>query len=231
MQLSKRLEAVANMVSVGNRLVDVGTDHSYIPIYLCESGKIPCAIAMDINKGPLNRAREHIKEHNLQNNIQTRLSDGVTALKGGEADTLIIAGMGGGLVIKILSEGEEIISSIKELILQPQSEIEEVRRFLKDHGYIIIEENIVIDDGKYYPMMKAVKGAADYDNVLFFKYGKLLLESQNEVLKLFLEKELNTYINIEEKLLSNPNENTINRAKEIKYEIQCIREALKYYEQ
>lgn len=231
MQLSKRLEAVANMVSVGNRLVDVGTDHSYIPIYLCESGKIPSAIAMDINKGPLNRAREHIKEHNLENIIQTRLSDGVTALKSGEGDTLIIAGMGGGLVIKILSEGLEVISSIKELILQPQSEIEEVRRFLKERGYMIIEENIVIDDGKYYPMMKAVKGMTDYDDVLFFKYGKLLLEGRNEVLKLFLEKELSTYINIEERLLLNRNENTINRAKEIKFEIQCIKEALKYYEQ
>lgn len=231
MQLSKRLEAVANMVSVGNRLVDVGTDHSYIPIYLCESGKIPSAIAMDINKGPLNRAREHIKEHNLENIIQTRLSDGVTALKSGEGDTLIIAGMGGGLVIKILSEGLEVISSIKELILQPQSEIEEVRCFLKERGYMIIEENIVIDDGKYYPMMKAVKGMTDYDDVLFFKYGKLLLEGRNEVLKLFLEKELSTYINIEERLLLNRNENTINRAKEIKFEIQCIKEALKYYEQ
>ncbi len=94
MQLSNRLLAVAGMVTEGNTVADVGCDHGYIPIYLIQQKKIPCAIAMDIRRGPLSRAEAHIEENGLREYIQTRLSDGVQALKPGEADTLIIAGMG-----------------------------------------------------------------------------------------------------------------------------------------
>jgi tRNA (adenine22-N1)-methyltransferase len=232
MQLSKRLSAVASMVSEGNRLVDVGTDHGYLPIYLIEEDRIPTAIALDINKGPIERAKEHILAHNLEKHIETRLSDGVAALKTDEGDTLVIAGMGGGLVIKIMTEGEAILAHFKEFVLQPQSEIEWVRRFLIEHNYHMIEENMVLDDGKYYPMMKAVKGVGDknYNKTIFYKYGKGLLESKNEMLELFLEKELIMYTNILEKLSVNEKENAQNRINEIKEEIKYIKEALSYYE-
>lgn len=260
MQLSKRLSAVADMVSKGNRLVDVGTDHGYIPIYLVENGQIPSAIALDINRGPIQRAKEHIKEHKLEKYIDARLSDGVTALKLNEGDTLVIAGMGGGLVIKIITEGENVLAYFKEFILQPQSELEQVRKFLFEKGYYIIEENMVLEEGKYYPMMKVVKDSnqcenfenleknernilqptegvsenraieGKYDKTVFYKYGKGLLENKNEILKLFLEKELTTYNNILEKLTANTQENTLMRIKEIKDEINYIKEALLYYE-
>lgn len=232
MQLSKRLTAVANMVTKGNRVVDVGTDHGYLPIYLVESGQIPSAIALDVNKGPINRAKEHIEEHNLTKYIDTRLSDGVTALKPDEGDALVIAGMGGGLVIKIITEGESILDKFKEFVLQPQSEIEQVRRFLIEKEYHIIEENMVLDEGKYYPMMKVVKGDDDaqYNKTIFYKYGKGLLENKNEVLKFFLQKELTTYENIMKKLSTNAQENALNRINEIKEEIKYIKEALLYYE-
>ena len=104
-ELSKRLQAVADLVTPGMRLADVGTDHAYIPIYLTQNGLVPSAIAMDINKGPLERADTHILEHGLDGKIVTRLSDGLVNLKMEEADTMIAAGMGGGLVIHILNEG------------------------------------------------------------------------------------------------------------------------------
>ncbi len=246
MQLSKRLSAVADMVSKGNRLVDVGTDHGYLPIYLVENGKIPQAIALDVNKGPILRAKEHIIEHNLEKYIDTRLSDGVTALKADEGDTLVIAGMGGGLVMKIITEGEPILSNFQEFVLQPQSEVEQVRRFIYENGYDIIEENMVLDEGKYYPMMKVIKENnvannianniesttknGNYDRTVFYKYGRGLLENKNEVLRLFLEKELRTYSNILEKLSTNSQENAINRINEINHEIEYIKEALLYYE-
>lgn len=231
MQLSKRLSAIADMVSEGNRLVDVGTDHGYLPIYLVESGQVPSAVALDINRGPIERAKEHIKEHNLIEYIDTRLSDGVTALAANEGDTLVIAGMGGGLVIKIITEGESVLADFKEFVLQPQSELEQVRRFLDEKGYLIVEENMVLDEGKYYPMMKAIKGKdVSYNRTIFYKYGKGLLENKNEVLKLFLEKELLTFQNIWEKLSANPQENVVSRMNEINEEIEYIKEALLYYE-
>ena len=126
-ELSKRLEAVAGMVTAGMRLADIGTDHGYLPIHLVKRGMIPSAIAMDVNKGPLMRAQEHIRAEGLEDKIITRLSDGLKNLKKNEADIMIAAGMGGGLVIRILSEGDGEIKGIKEYILQPQSEIKKVR--------------------------------------------------------------------------------------------------------
>ena len=148
------------MVTPGKRLADVGTDHGYIPIYLTERGIIPSAVAMDINKGPLMRAEEHIREYDLTDKIETRLSDGLKNLKSEEADSMIAAGMGGGLVIRILSDSAQTAEALDELILQPQSEIQKVREYLCGHGYRIIREDMIFEDGKYYPMMKAVRGDA-----------------------------------------------------------------------
>ena len=114
MQLSKRLSAVAEFVTPGGCLVDVGTDHGYVPIALLEQKKISSAIAMDVNRGPLERAREHIAQYQMGDYIETRLSDGLHALRAGEGDSLLIAGMGGGLTIRILSEGEPLLSGFRE---------------------------------------------------------------------------------------------------------------------
>lgn len=232
MQLSIRLNAIAEMVTKGNRLVDVGTDHGYLPIYLVERGQVPSAIAMDINKGPIKRAQEHITEHKLNEYIKTRLSDGVTALNSHEGDTLVIAGMGGPLVIKILTEGKEKIVDFKELILQPQSELEQVRRFLLENEFFIIEEAMVQDDGKYYPMMKVIKKqVTPYNKTIFYKYGKGLLEQKNQILKQFLEKELQTYAKIMEHLSNHPTQKEGKRLKEVAKELGYIKEALGYYEE
>ena len=108
MQLSLRLSAIADLVTEGNRLVDVGCDHGYLPVYLIQQKKIPSAIAMDVRKGPLSRAQEHIRQYGLEEYIQTRLSDGLEGLKAGEGDTLVIAGMGGPLMERILTDGRSV---------------------------------------------------------------------------------------------------------------------------
>ena len=102
MQLSIRMQAVADMVTPGGRIADIGTDHGYVPIYLVEQNKTDHAIAMDVRKGPLARAGENIVRFGCSDRIETRLSDGLAMLKPGEADTVIIAGMGGLLSIRIL---------------------------------------------------------------------------------------------------------------------------------
>ena len=134
MQLSARMERLASKVPYGSRLADVGTDHGYIPIALVLRGKISSAVAMDVNPGPLKRAEEHICGQKLSAYIETRLSDGLTALQAGEADTVLIAGMGGNLTKRILAEGKEVLETVKELVLQPQSEIWKVRRWLRENG-------------------------------------------------------------------------------------------------
>lgn len=210
-KISNRLTTAAALVTQGYTLADVGTDHGYIPIYLLQQKKIPAAIAMDINEGPLERAKEHIALYGLQAYIQTRLSDGVAALKPGEVEAVLIAGMGGGLVMHILKDGEKVCQSAKELILQPQSEIEHVREFLREKGYIILAEDMVYEDGKFYPMMKVQyqgenENAQKASEVLKLSdlYGGLLLQNRHPVLKTFLEKEKLIYTGIKENLAKQP---------------------------
>ena len=210
-KISNRLMTAAALVTQGYTLADVGTDHGYIPIYLLQQKKIPAAIAMDINEGPLERAKKHIALYGLQAYIQTRLSDGVAALKPGEVEAVLIAGMGGGLVMHILKDGEKVCQSAKELILQPQSEIEHVREFLREEGYTILAEDMVYEDGKFYPMMKVQyqgenENAQKASEVLKLSdlYGGLLLQNRHPVLKTFLEKEKLIYTGIKENLAKQP---------------------------
>ncbi|MCI5857378.1 MAG: class I SAM-dependent methyltransferase [Agathobacter sp.] len=196
--LSKRMETIASMITPGGVLADVGTDHGYIPIYQVQLHRNPHAIAMDLRKGPLERAREHIGQYGLTGQIETRLSDGVAALKPGEADSIVIAGMGGELILHILGEGETVCRQAKELILQPQSEIAAVRRCLREQGYCINAEDMVVEDGKYYPMMRVCwrglskkdelpgDGNTDKPSVLEDLYGPFLLRNAHPVLQQYL---------------------------------------------
>lgn len=190
MQLSLRLTAVAQFVTKGNRLADIGTDHGYVPIYLVKCGIIPSAIAMDINKGPLERAKEHIEEYGLTDKVKTRLSDGLKKLGEGEADTVLIAGMGGNLIVKILEEGREVLKSVKELVLSPHSEIDLVRQYLVENYYEIIHENMVFDGGKYYTIIKAVKTDTKtvYSKVEE-QYGKYMIYGNHEVFTDYIDCE------------------------------------------
>ena len=232
-QLSKRLSAIGEMVTEGNRLVDVGCDHGYLPVYLVMNHRIPGAIAAeDVGKGPLERAREHICRYHLQNYIETRLCDGLSGISVGEGDTLVIAGMGGPLMEKILSDNPEVRDSFQELILQPQSDIPHFRHFLMSNGYRITEEKMILEDGKFYPMMKAIRDRKRNESwtPLEEMFGKYLLQEKNPVLQQFLQRELRIRQNILTKLQKAETEETKKRRNEVEEEKQLILAALNIYE-
>lgn len=215
--LSERLRTVAGMVTVGNVVCDVGCDHGFVPIYLVQQGISPKVVAMDLREGPLRAAREHVAAYGLEGQITTRLSDGLHNFKKDEADTLICAGMGGGLMTRILNEDREKTDSFQELILQPQSEIEKFRRFLRESGYRILDEEMVEEDGKFYQAIRAAGadsgergketrmdeafGGADDDAEgmngklckLNDRYGPVLLQKKTPVFFEFLEREAALY--------------------------------------
>lgn len=227
-RLSRRLSHIADMVSKTSVLADVGTDHGYLPIALLQSKKIERAIAMDINAGPLERANEHIAREQLGEYIQTRRSDGLAGLRAGEVNTVVIAGMGGHLTINILKRGAEVVRMLDELILEPQSDIHLVRAYLREQNYLIEAEDFVLEDGKYYPILRVLPGKADASRRQADKmklpmevldaYGPCLLRDQHPVLVSFLEKEKKQNDVVEKNLMlaQNQNERIAERLKEIR---------------
>ena len=160
-RMSLRLKTVADMLKdecIHRCTADVGCDHGYVSIYLVQNGISDSAIAMDVRKGPLAMAENNIREYSLEKAIQTRLSDGLTELNENEADSLVIAGMGGKLMISILEKKDIARLGIRTAVLQPQSDICLFREYLRNKGFVIIDERIILDDGKYYFPMKVVPG-------------------------------------------------------------------------
>ena len=184
---------------------------------------------MDINKGPRLRAKEHIAEHGLDAKIEVKLSDGVEALSVGACDCVVVAGMGGALAVKIMEEGQAVFKSLREFVLQPQSELAKVRQYLWENEYCVTAEDMVLEDGKFYPMMKVKNGASEDYTQIELRYGKCLLMQKHPVLKQFLEKEVQTKEAILNNLESESGEHIENRKKELLEELLFAKEALKVY--
>ena len=153
MKLTDRLAAAVSLIPQGAVIADIGTDHAYIPVSVCESGHCPSAIAADIVPGPLAAAVAHVRGAGLTDRIDCRLGDGLTCVKAGEVDGAVICGMGGPLMVRILQTSYAVWQSLKFVVLQPQSDAGALRRYLYEHGWHI-------DDGRLYELMRAVPGQA-----------------------------------------------------------------------
>ncbi len=230
MELSNRLKTIASFVTKGLCVADIGTDHGYIPIDLVKSGKCPKAFAMDVGKEPLSRARQHIKEMDAQDQITCILSDGLNQLPQTEVDSLVIAGMGGDLVVKILENDLEKLKEIKEMILSPQSHLEKVRHFLHDHGFLIAKEAMVKEDGKYYVIIRAIHGKEIYEKECFYYFGEKLLKNQDPILLEYMDLQYQKYGEILKYLNDSEKEHIRQRREEILTMCDYIREAFGYYE-
>ena len=195
-QLPKRLETIIERMPTSGCLADVGCDHAYVAIEAVRRGRAAHALACDVRKGPLQQAAEHILCAGLAGKIETRLSDGLEQVAPGEADTVVVAGMGGPLMERIL-QGR--LEDFAHFVLSPQSEIPHFRRFLLAEGMQIDEETMLIDEGKYYVILNVSQraDAASSDSMYVteedFLYGGRLLRRLDPVLKSFLEKEKTRY--------------------------------------
>lgn len=217
MNLSKRLETVISFVKPKSTIADVGCDHGFVAIALMERGIALKGIAMDVRPGPLSRAREHIRERGLKQVLETRLSDGVEALLPGEADTVIVAGMGGELVIHILEGGRALWPQIAHWVLSPQSELHKVRYYLEEQGFSICREEMVLEDGKYYTVMDVVYEKKEGPSLSEAEalYGPLLIKNRDPILFEFLNKEAENVGQILKSLQDQTGEGAKARRKEL----------------
>jgi len=236
-ELSKRMQAVADMVTPGNRVCDVGCDHGYVSIYLVQTGSSPRVLAMDVNKGPLEHAKEHVKAYGVEEYIELRLSDGLKEYRVGEADSLICAGMGGRLLMNILEQEPAKTESFKELILQPQSELKLFRGFLREKGYSILSEDMILEDGKFYPMMKVCPNKAENASEETMEVvemqdllGPDLLKRQNPVLLSYIRQEIQVKEGILEGLKKQEQkEKLLLRKQEIEKELVLLKNAVEMW--
>lgn len=228
MKLSRRLETIASFVPEGSAVADIGTDHGYIPIHLVLEGKAKHAIAMDVRKGPLLRAQAHIHEAGLEAHVEVRLSDGLLKLEQNEADCVVIAGMGGELIIHILEEGRGLWEGIPHWVLSPHSELDKVRRFLEEQEFFIERETMIKEEGKFYTVMginRMNKAGEKDEREISYRYGRSLIESKDPVLKEYLKKEEEQLEQIMSGLSESQTEAAVRRMEELKLELAYNKEA------
>ncbi len=243
MQPGERLSAIIGMIEDGSVVADVGTDHGYVPITLVKEGVSKRVFAIDSREGPLNRARENAERYGCSSKINFILSDGLKELPPGEADTVVITGMGGALINRILDECPfEVLNGIRTFIFSPQSEEEFFRRSIVLHHYTIENECLVRESGKYYPVIRASHGRGGMKEWLSggaerlvttkelrgadYRYGRFLLSMHDPLLQGRIEADIKTV----EGILKDRDRLPGGRIEELKEELKKLKEALESYE-
>lgn len=183
MKLGQRLQTIAAMVPAGGTMADIGTDHAYLPIYLVTEKIVTRAIAGDVHHGPYVSAKNAVAAAQLQQAISVRLGNGLAVLQPGEADIVVIAGMGGANIIAILQACPDITGRIQRLILQPMIAAAAVREWLDTHGWQIVDEQLVLEEGKLYQIMAAEPGAGSIADKSLYEIGPLLWQSRHPLLR------------------------------------------------
>lgn len=218
---------MAKYVPQHSKIVDVGTDHGYLPIYLSLSGICEKCIASDINKGPLENAAKHIQKYGAQN-ILLRQGNGLATITLEDGiDTIVIGGMGGYLIRDILENSLPIVKASHTLILQPQNNVMEVRQYIHAIGFAIEEESFIEDEGKYYNIIVAKPGKQQYLEAYEYAYGKLNLTKPNETFKKWMRYKEETLETIYKHLDEVDTEQAKLRKTEIAQEYALHKEAMK----
>ena len=235
-ELSKRMQSVADMIQPCDAFGDIGCDHAFVSIYLVEQRRAKRVIASDVRRGPIAIAKRNIEAMNLSDQIEIRMGDGLDTIVPGEVNAVVLAGMGGMLMIDILERGEEVVTRCDQLVLQPQSDIEKVRRYLAEKGYHLADEQMLIDAGKYYNLLDVrvheMVQKDEYDcsklaDDWCYMYGGSLLRKKDPVLRSWLVKRRDTTAGLINSLSGKNTENAAKRLKTVKAEQKTICAVLK----
>ncbi len=206
MKVSKRIEMIASLVSENVVFADIGTDHGYLPVYLCVTEKIKMAYACDVAKKPLEKAVENIRLHGVSSQVTPLLGSGFEKVKTFPIESAVIAGMGGMLMVELIQSELETVQKLQELIVSPHHDVPLVRKCIHEIGFSIVKELMVLDEGKYYTIIRAVPKKEIYDKEIFYTYGKCLLEEKNPLLLEVLQREEEKTKILVEKLQKSPHD-------------------------
>lgn len=230
MKLSKRLEAIASFVKKNSIVADIGTDHGYIPAYLVKNNISQFVIGTDISPGSLEKIIEFIAINKLEGKVEARLGDGLKVIKPFEVDTVIIAGMGGLLIQDILEKNIEVANSISNFIFQPMIASDELRRYLLNNNYKIIDEELVREDNRFYEIIYAKKGLGHIDKEINYEINNILIEKKHQLLQPLINEKIKKTNFILEELKDKESEKSKMRYNELLHKIKEYKEVLEEIE-
>lgn len=186
-KLSPRLTVVAGFVPRGVVVADVGTDHAYLPAYLVENGICPAVVATDVHQKPYQSALNTVEQAELGNKIAVRLGDGLKCLQPGDVQVVVMAGMGGGTMCRLLEASPGVVAGLSRLVLQPMDDAPQLRKWLVSHGWQLVAERLVDDNGHLYLVLVAEPGRSEVLDELALMVGPRLLECHDQLLGLYVQ--------------------------------------------
>lgn len=196
MEISPRMMEIIKFVKKDAIVADIGTDHGYIPIYLVENNIAKKVIATDISSPSLNKTIDNIRGKIFEKKIETRLGSGLEVLKEGEVSTIIVAGMGGLLIGEILENSRDIVNSCENFIFQPMIASVELRKYLIENNFEIIDESLAREGDKFYEIINCKRGCMKLEKNMELGIGSKLIEKKHPLLSDFIKWKLNSLNNI-----------------------------------
>ncbi|WP_100406772.1 tRNA (adenine(22)-N(1))-methyltransferase [Bacillus solitudinis] len=230
-QLSERLIRVAQYVPANVKVADIGSDHAYLPCFLCLRDNSITAIAGEVNEGPYQSAVNQVKRVGLTEQISVRKGNGLEVIEAGEVDVITIAGMGGGLITSILEEGKPKLSGVSKLILQPNVSADHIRRWLLSNEWLLVSEEILEEDEKIYEVLVAERGSDnsfyEEDRERKLLLGPFLMNNPNQSFRKKWLAEIRNWERIIKKLQeATPNEASLEKKKQLQIKIDMVEEVL-----
>lgn len=223
-KLTARLQKIADQVTTGHRVADIGTDHGYIPVYLLKNKISPFVIAGDINERPLKCAEDNIASNNLSHRIETRLGSGLSILKPKEVDTIIIAGMGGLLISELLNNSKEIAQNLDSLILQPMQAQSELREYLVKNDFIIKKDILVREGHHIYEIIVAKPGEQRVIDPIYYEVGFYIDNNPRPLAMEFIDRKIKTTGEIIRNIGENISGPSAEKLKEMKKKLKKLEE-------
>ncbi|MBU5334832.1 tRNA (adenine(22)-N(1))-methyltransferase [Intestinibacter bartlettii] len=228
LKLTDRLLKIASLVDKDKRIADIGTDHGYIPVYLLNQNKIQYAILGDVNKGPLENAKKEVMRNKLQDKVDLRLGSGIEVLKENEVDEIIIAGMGGMLINNLLKANEKVAHTTEKLILQPMQAPEELRMFLYQNGYKILDEHLVREEHRLYEIIVCKYEGLPPQEIdpIYYEIGQKLIENNDPLLTDFIENKIRINQNVLKKLEGKEGQSIVDKRAALNKKIDTLNDLL-----
>ncbi len=224
--ISKRLEKLANLIPPGKNVADIGTDHAYLAIYLVKNNLANKVLAIENNDNPLKIARKNIKKYGFENKIELRKGNGFKNIVFNEVDISVIAGLGGLTINSILNDSIEIAKNMKYLVLQPMSDVNLVRAYLIAHGFKIVDEELVFEDGRYYEILLVNKGKMNEMDDMLLEIGPILLKKQHRLLTGYLEEKIFHYRKIINSLNMSSKVGSQEKKKYLEAKVNCLEKVI-----